>query len=100
MAAPPTPRVRLSRNSAAAAAVAFLAATTLSPSAAMDSPGQFEHALLRQRIEVRLAMLQMERRDYPAALALIGGCRVMCVVQGVGYMWWLGGAAGLAFAAP
>ena len=59
-----------------------------------------KRTFLRQRIEVRLAMLQMERRDYPAALALIGGCRVMCVVQGVGYMWWLGGAAGLAFAAP
>ena len=32
-----------------------------------------KRTFLRQRIEVRLAMLQMERRDYPAALALIGG---------------------------
>ena len=53
-----------------------------------------KRAFLRQRIEIRLAQLHMELRDYPAALGLIGGCsaRGCCVLSCGGGLWrWLWG---------
>jgi len=34
-----------------------------------------KRTFLRQRIEIRLAQLYMDLKEYPAALQLIGGCR-------------------------
>lgn len=38
----------------------------------MEWASSEKRTFLRQRIEIRLAMLQMEAKDYPAALHLIG----------------------------